>query len=355
MGRKSGWPLPSAAAVRCSICQGRTYRTAADRWSGVDPYYATFPVPFAHEVIREFSRPGETVLDPFAGRGTALFAAVTQGRSAVGVELNPVGYVFATAKLSPAPRERVEARLREVGDAACRYRLEAESLSRFFTHCFAPDVLAFLIAARELLDWRESPVDRTLAALLLVHLHGNRGASLSNQMRQTKSLSPEYSIRWWQQRGLTPPEVDPVAFMLDRIRWRYAKGLPKTASSTIRLGDSRKVLGDDLGLVNGSRASLLFTSPPYHDLTNYSHDQWLRLWVLGEGSASPKTAGHAAAGIRLYSESRFRSLLAEVFTRCAPMLANDACVYVRTDRRPATYEATREALQRAFPGPVFAK
>lgn len=32
-------------------------------------------------------------------------------------------------------------------------------------------------------------------ALLSVHLHGKRADSLSNQMRQTKSMSPEYAIR----------------------------------------------------------------------------------------------------------------------------------------------------------------
>ena len=34
----------------------------------------------------------------------------------------------------------------------------------------------------------------------------------------------------------------------------------------------------------------------------------------------------------------------------APLLAPDATVYVRTDRRPVTYQATYDALQCAFPG-----
>ena len=102
--------------------------------------------------------------------------------------------------------------------------------------------------------------------------------------------------------------------------------------------------------MNGSRARLLFTSPPYYGLTNYHKDQWLRLWPLGEGSGECSTAGHAEAGIRMYAEREYRSLLREVFARCAPLLASDATVYVRTDRRRVTYEATREALQSAFPG-----
>ena len=145
-------------------------------------------------------------------------------------------------------------------------------------------------------------------------------------------------------------KLDPVAFMLKRFAWRYAKGMPATAKAEVHMGDSREVLRGNLGLVSGSRAQLLFTSPPFHYLTNYHADQWLRLWPLEEGSTGCSTAGHAEAGIRLYSQERYRALLLDVFTSCAAMLAPEARVYVRTTRQPFTYSATREALQRAFPG-----
>lgn len=89
----------------------RTYEQAASRWAGVGPYYAMFPVAFADEVVRTHTHPGEVVLDPFAGRGTAVFSAATQNRLAIGIEINPVGYVYARAKLSPATRNEVELRL----------------------------------------------------------------------------------------------------------------------------------------------------------------------------------------------------------------------------------------------------
>lgn len=46
------------------------------------------PVRMVANWVRSFTNPGEVVLDPFAGSGTTLRAAVNEGRKAVGVELD---------------------------------------------------------------------------------------------------------------------------------------------------------------------------------------------------------------------------------------------------------------------------
>jgi hypothetical protein len=83
------------------------------------------------------------------------------------------------------------------------YRHANEELPEFFKLRFAPRVRRFLLAVREHLDWRRNKTDRTTMALLLVHLHGKRADSLSNQLQQTKSMSPDYAIRWWKERRRT--------------------------------------------------------------------------------------------------------------------------------------------------------
>lgn len=326
----------------------RTYQDAASRWAGVGPYYAMFPVEFADEVIEAYTRPGETVLDPFAGRGTAIFSAATRKRSAIGIEINPVGYVYAEAKLCAASRDKVEFRLDEVGERANQFKEEAARLPRFFHRCFSRRVRRFLLAARADLNWRWNKVDRTLMALVLVYLHGKMGAALSNQLRQTKSMSPQYAVRWWEEHNLKPPDIDPVRFMKSRLAWRYAKGIPEVQYARMYLGDSIEMLSrlhQEIEEGSLTRASLLFTSPPYYRITNYQYDQWLRLWLLG---GPPNALRNGNGGGKFEARESYCRLLERAFTKAVQVLKEDAIVYVRTDAREFTYRTTLAVLRRVF-------
>jgi hypothetical protein len=305
-----------------------------------------FPAAFADRVVERYSAPGDTVLDPFAGRGTALFSAAVQERFGVGVEVNPVGWVYAQAKLHAASQNDVQTRLEEISRSAWRFRDNADRLPSFYSHCFSRPVCAFLLAARAMLNWRRCKVDWTTAALLLVNLHGKRDASLSNQMRQTKAMSPQYAIEWWRARKLRPPKVDPLEFMEKRLAWRYAHGSPRLRGSRVYLGDSVQRL-PALAKQGELKARLLLTSPPYCAVTNYHYDQWVRLWLLG-GPPGPRAVGGSSRG-RFWNTEAYERLLRDVFTMAGELLTDDAVVYVRTHKRKRTYSITRRVLGEVFP------
>jgi hypothetical protein len=328
----------------------RTYATAAARWEGLGPYYAMFPRAFADGVVARYTQPGDAVLDPFAGRGTALFSAAKQERVGIGMELNPVGWVYSKTKLKPARFDAVTTRLEGLGKQSPKYGKKADDLPQFFHRAYTRRVRSFLLAARNMLNWRQCRTDRTVMALLLVYLHGKQGAALSNQMRQTKSLSPGYAIRWWAERRLEPPDVDPVAFMRSRLTWRYARGIPMQSDSHVYLGDSTRLLSE-LGKRDVRQATLLLTSPPYFGVTNYHYDQWLRLWLLGGRPDALRAGGRYRD--KFENQSEYRRLLKLVFERSAPLLSPDATVYVRTDNRKITYATTREVLTETFPDKVL--
>jgi DNA modification methylase len=67
---------------------------------------ATFPLALPAWFISLFTRPGDLVLDPFVGSGTAAVAAQRLGRHYVGIDINPEFCEIAQSRLQPRLREK---------------------------------------------------------------------------------------------------------------------------------------------------------------------------------------------------------------------------------------------------------
>ncbi len=66
-------------------------------------YPAKFIPQLARRIIETYSVPGDYVLDPFCGSGSALLEARLVGRSAIGVDINPVAVLVSRVKADPIP------------------------------------------------------------------------------------------------------------------------------------------------------------------------------------------------------------------------------------------------------------
>jgi len=84
---------------------------------------AKFPETLALEFIEFFTKQGQVVLDPMAGTGSTLIAAMRAGRHSYGVELNPV-YVGIANQLITEERAALDGQVKDLaaemiaGDAA---------------------------------------------------------------------------------------------------------------------------------------------------------------------------------------------------------------------------------------------
>lgn len=324
--------------------------THIGRWMGVGPYYAMFPMQFAFEVIEQYTEVGEAVLDPFAGRASSIYAAAVLDRIGVGVEINPVGWLYGHVKLKPPSENRVLNRVDRVAKIAEQLPDSAvKEMPEFFHWCYSPKVLRFLIAARQELNWKTSRVDGTLMVIILIYLHGKRSQSLSNQMRQSKAMHPDYSVKWWRERDMHPPDIEPLDFLTTRIKWRYAKGYPSFQDSHVILGNSvHKLKNPNRKEFRDKKFSLLLTSPPYFDITNYHYDQWIRLWMLGEDS-KPTWVNKDTWQKKFSGQADYKELLEKVFCHSKQILDRDAVIYVRTDARKFTFDTTLDVLIKSFP------
>ena len=314
--------------------------TAAGRWYGFGRYYAMFPQSFIHDAVINLTKPEEAVLDPFCGRGNGPFVATVLGRDALGIDTNPIAWLYATAKLQPAPSpKQVTDRLSEIAKA--RRPNERRSHSQFESMAWAPAVRALLKAARRELDWRGSPVDRTLMAFITLHMQDKLGCGLSNAMSPTIAYSPTYAVKWWSDKWfLKPPDIEPVSMLEDKISRRYQHGVPEQASGTVLLGDSR----EELPRQNHADAALMVTSPPYCGVTDYWNDHWIRLWMLGYPFKKNWTKS-----ARFENQKEYQILITRVFQESKRHLKNGAAILVRSDQRRRTAEMCVAAMKEVWP------
>jgi DNA methylase len=290
------------------------------------PYFAMFPEDFVAKHVLAFTERGDTVFDPFCGRGTTILESLINGREAAGVDINPVAACVSGAKADPPTLSDVIRRLAELETIQRDQTPLGAPESEFFMACFHQETLQQVLFLREALNWLRSRTDRFIAAVTLGCLHGESHKSqnyLSNRMPRTISTKPDYSVRWWSERGYVAPWRD--AFEVLRRVAAYRLSHPTAPlRGAVHLRDARQA-GRSFPKLQAT-VKLIVTSPPYLDTTDYSEDQWLRLWFLG-GEERPILKQNKDD--RYTNVSLYWTFLSEAWRGCAALVRHGTILVIR--------------------------
>jgi DNA methylase len=312
------------------------------------PYFAMFPEDFVAKQVLAYTRRGDWVFDPFSGRGTTVFESLLNGRPAAGTDLNPVAACVAGAKANAPVLRNVLKRLDSLeAEFALVGRVETDVLADFFRWCFHEHTLAELLFLRRELMWKTSKVDRFIAAVALGCLHGESHKTpncLSNRMPRTISTKPEYSIRWWIARGLAAPERKTFEILKSMCRYRLQEAVPEIIGE-VKLRDARQA-GNAFPALR-EKVSLVVTSPPYLDTTDYIEDQWLRLWFLG-GPEQPR--GGVNKDDRHTRLDSYWKFLTDAWSGIQPLVKRGTHIVVRIGGTRMPKQALGEGLLESLKG-----
>lgn len=94
-------------------------------------YPAKFHPPVAATLLEKYSRPHETVLDPFCGSGTLLVEAAKLGRFGIGMDIDPVAVAVSVAKtalIDPLEAQDYYTRVRKRVEDDCAAPLSYDDL-----------------------------------------------------------------------------------------------------------------------------------------------------------------------------------------------------------------------------------
>src|SRR5262249_19572323 len=143
-----------------------------------------------------------------------------------GIDSNPVAVAISQAKLANTTPVRIVRSARAILES---HKVPSHvPIGSFWQLAFREEVLGTLCRLREgLIANCNSASRKALRALLLGSLHGplakQEPSYFSNQSPRTFSPKPAYAIKYWQERGLTPPQVDVLRLIERRATRCFAE------------------------------------------------------------------------------------------------------------------------------------
>jgi len=243
-------------------------------WHSMCSYQAKLKPSIAHFLVREFSVPGDVVLDPFSGAGTIPLEACLQGRVGWGNDINPLARRLTTAKTTRSRAEVVHRRLDELADWIDTQTVGVDTgavsgwgMNGQLGEYFDPRTLGEIVAARSWFLKTKLDTNVSLLWAAAAHiLHGNRPYALS---RRSHPITPFAPTGPFEYRAFLPRLTDKV----ERLLTADLGELWVSGRSTNR--DVLSLRGLD-GI-----ADTVITSPPFFGSTRFHVNNWMRLWFCG--------------------------------------------------------------------------
>lgn len=262
-----------------------------DSWHSMCSYLGAFPPPLADYFIRYFTKKGDVVFDPFAGRGTTPLQARILNRKSIATDLNPIALALCEAKNADLKKEEIFLRIDELEKKydTSLYQQEANAQPVEVHLIFHPRTLAQLCYLRRKLLKSEKQIDKYLIGITLGVLHGGERANgtsgyASIDMPNTFSMSPDYVRKFVQTKELNRTFHDVFGLLRGKTERLYKKHTAIKQSGVVVRANARTLSKVEELKPFHKKVSLILTSPPYLGIVNYAKQNWIRGWFLNQNS-----------------------------------------------------------------------
>ncbi len=253
-------------------------------------YRACFKPQLPGFFISRLCKIGDSVYDPFMGRGTTLLEAFLFGCKPLGNDINPLSVALVEPRLDPPTIQDISDRLNSID------LTDAQESFPELEVFFHSDTLKQIIALKEYLLAREHSskldnLDRWIRMVALNRLTGHSPGFFS-----VYSLPPNQAVTIDAQRKInkTRSQAPEPKDIVTRII-RRSKSLLKNwagPQSQHQQHDLKPVLtigpADNAKSISSGSVQLVVTSPPFVDVVDYQKDNWMRCWFLGIDSSAIK-------------------------------------------------------------------
>jgi hypothetical protein len=301
------------------------------------PYLGKFIPQLVEILLSRYFRPGQHVLDPFAGSGTTLVQALESGLDATGVDVAAFNCLLMEVKTSEYNPFVLEQELR-----AAHERVGEESAERPSTYVrrwYARQ------AARELFGFRALVDEYEHADVLRVVLaRAARSARRTTHFDLEFPQQPQIEPYWCHKHRRECRPVETAAQFLRRYTLDTLARLKEFSRVRAKRRAATVVHADVRELDFPARYDGVVTSPPYPGLIDYHQQHRYAYELLGLDDRRELEIGAAAAGTSRAALAAYcDGIVATLINAKSALRRNAPIVIVVHDRR----DLYPEILERA--------
>jgi DNA methylase len=291
------------------------------------PYLGKFVPQLVETFLRRHFRPGQRILDPFAGSGTTLVECTTFGAHSVGVDVSAFNVLLASVKTARHDQAVVERDLTRVLEAAEAGTAPAGvPPSDYLRAWYHPDALAQLLRHRDALA--AAPETADLGRVVLSR--AARSARLTTHFELDFPREPQTGPYHCRKHARTcAPTADASKF----LRRYTADTIRRVAEYVALRHDVRaEVIHADARCVDyGHRLDGVITSPPYPGRIDYHEQHRYAFELLGLDERRAEEIGAPWRGTSRAAIDAYVDDMTAVFANARRYLAPGAAVVLVVD------------------------
>ena len=239
-------------------------------------YRACYKPELPNFFIDIFTKEGDVVYDPFAGRGTTLIEAALMNRQIIANDVNPLSKILTQPRLKIPTIKEVQKRLDQIKFINQRADID---LSMFFHR----DTESEIVSLKNNLE--DNPIDNWIRMVSTNRLTGHSAGFFSGYTLPPNQAASQRRQKLINKRlGIVPSYKNTKEIIIKKskslmrnINSDLSRRLEDVSSTAIFSSlDSRKT-----NHISTDSVHLTVTSPPFLNIVRYAEDNWLRSWFNG--------------------------------------------------------------------------
>jgi len=301
------------------------------------PYLGKFIPQLVENLLSRYFRPGQHVLDPFAGSGTTLVQALESGLDATGVDIAAFNCLLMEVKTRSYNPFVLEQELRAVHARVAEPTTERPA--GYVRRWYAPRAGRELLAFRDLVDeFEHADVLRVILA------RAARSARRTTHFDLDFPRAPQLEPYWCHKHRRTCRPVETASQFLRRYTLDTLARLKDFTRVRARRRNATVIHGDMRAERLPGRYDGVLTSPPYPGLIDYHEQHRYAYELLGLDDRRELEVGAAAAGTSRGALSDYSDGIVDVLVNARRALSRGAPVLIVVNDRRDLYP---EILERA--------